>query len=140
MVEKPRYVDVNILVYWLGRHPKFGEIAHKWIKRIESAPRGEFVTSSLTIYETLVIMTGLMGKNLKNKGFVDEVVSAITHIKGLVIEPIKIEDFNEALVLMDACNIDYEDSLHLAVAKRLQVEEIVSNDKDFDATPIRRKI
>ena len=138
MVDSSRYVDINIFVYWLGNHPQFGKTALKWIKQVENSPRGEYVTSSLTLYETLVIIAGLAGKNLKDKAFVEEVVNSITHIKGLRIEPLKPEDFTKAADLMKEYNLDYEDSIHLAVAIRTGVQEIVSNDKDFDVTPIRR--
>ncbi len=137
MVDR-RYVDINIFVYWLGNHPKFGETAYKWIKKIENSSRGEYVTSSLTIYETLVIIAGLTGKNLKDKTFTEKVVNSITHIKGLTIEPLKPEDFTKALDLMNDCKLDYEDSIHLAVAVRTGAQEIVSNDKDFDTTLIKR--
>jgi len=140
MVDNTRYVDINIFVYWLGNHPQFGKTAYNWIKKIESSPRGEYVTSSLTLYETLVIIAGLAGKSLKDKAFVEEVVNSITHIKGLRIEPLKPEDFTKAVDLMNEYNLDYEDSIHLAVATRTGVREIVSNDKDFDATPIKRTI
>jgi predicted nucleic acid-binding protein len=137
MVDR-RYVDINIFVYWLGNHPKFGETAYKWIKKIENSSRGEYVTSSLTIYETLVIIAGLTGKNLKDKTFTEKVVNSITHIKGLTIEPLKPEDFTKAVDLMNDCKLDYEDSIHLAVAIRTGAQEIVSNDKDFDTTLIKR--
>jgi predicted nucleic acid-binding protein len=137
MVDR-RYVDINIFVYWLGNHPKFGETAYKWIKKIENSSRGEYVTSSLTIYETLVIIAGLTGKNLKDETFTEKVVNSITHIKGLTIEPLKPEDFTKALDLMNDCKLDYEDSIHLAVAVRTGAQEIVSNDKDFDTTLIKR--
>src|SRR3990170_1774662 len=137
MVDKPRYIDINIFVYWLGNHPKFGETAYNLIKKIENSPRGEYITSSLTLYETLVIIAGLAGKSLKDKAFVEEVVTSITHIKGLRIEPLKPEDFTKAADLMNEYKLDYEDSIHLAVATRTGVREIVSNDKDFDATPIK---
>lgn len=137
MVDR-RYVDINIFVYWLGNHPKFGETAYKWIKEIENSSRGEYVTSSLTIYETLVIIAGLTGKNLKDKTFTEKVVNSITHIRGLTIEPLKPEDFTKAVDLMNDCKLDYEDSIHLAVAIRTGAQEIVSNDKDFDTTLIKR--
>jgi len=140
MVDQPRYVDVNIFIYWLGNHPKFGETAYKWIKKIDQSPRGEYVTSSLTIYETLIIIAGLTGKNLKDKNFVGNVIKSITHIKGLTIEPLKPEDFIKAVHLMNDCKLDYEDSIHLAIATRTGAQEIVSNDKDFDATPLKRTI
>ena len=139
-MDQTRYIDVNVFVYWLGKHPKFGESAHKWINKIENSPRGAYVTSSLTIYETLVVVAGLSGKNLKDKTFVDGVIDPLMHIKGLTIEPLKPEDFIEAKNLMNDCKLDYEDAIHLAVATRIGAQEIVSNDKDFDGTPIKRTL
>jgi len=139
-VETTRYVDVNIFVYWLGKHPKFGEIAYEWIQKIEKSTRKEYVTSSLTIYETLVVMAGLAGKNLKDKTFVEAVTNSLTRMKGLTIEPLKLEDFTGATELMGNYKIDYEDALHLAVATRIGAQEIISNDRDFSTTPIKRAI
>ena len=140
MVEPSRYVDVNIFVYWLGKHPKFGETAYEWIRKIENSTRKEYVTSSLTIYETLVIMAGLAGRNLKDKTFAEEVVNSFTRMKGLAIEPLKPEDFTHATDLMNDYKLDYEDALHLAVAMRVDAREIISNDKDFDTAHIKRTI
>jgi len=140
MVDRSSYVDINIFVYWLGKHPKFGETAYKWIKKIENSPRGEYVTSSLTLYETLVIIAGLTGKSLKDKVFTEEIINCMTRIKGLMIEPLKPEDFTRAVDLMKEYNLDYEDAVHLAVAIRTGVQEIISNDKDFDVAPIKRNM
>lgn len=109
-------------------------------QKIETSPRGEYVTSSLTLYEALVIIAGLTGKNLKEKTFTEKVVNSITGIKGLIIEPLKPEDFTQALDLMNVCKLDYEDSIHLAVAIRTGAQEIVTNDKDFETTLIKRAI
>ncbi|MGD0995388.1 MAG: type II toxin-antitoxin system VapC family toxin [Candidatus Bathyarchaeia archaeon] len=138
VAEEKRYIDVNIFVYWLTDDPKFGEIAHQWIKNIEGSPRGEYVTSSLCIYETLVIVAGLTGKNLKDKVFIEEAIKAITGIKGLIIEPLNLEDFVRAVDIMNDYKLDYEDSIHLAVAIRTGAQEIISNDKDFKTVPIKR--
>src|SRR3972149_10393692 len=92
-VETTRYVDVNIFVYWLGKHPKFGESAYRWVQKIENSTRKEYVTSSLTIYEALVIIAGLAGRNLKDHAFVEEVINSLTRMRGLTVEPIKLEDF-----------------------------------------------
>lgn len=137
-METKRYVDVNIFVYWLGKHPKFGETAYKWIQRIENSASKEYVTSSLTIYEVMVIMAGLSGRNLNDKEFVEEVANSLTRIKGLTIEPHKQEDLTSAIDLMSDYKIDYEDALHLAVAARVGAHEIISNNKDFCKTPIKR--
>jgi predicted nucleic acid-binding protein len=140
MVDNPSYVDINIFVYWLGNHPKFGETAHRWIKKIEQSQRGKYVTSSLTLYEALVIVAGLAGKSLRDKAFTEEVITSITNIRGLTIEPLKPEDFTKAVELMEDYKLDYEDSIHLAVAMRTGAPEILSNDEDFDAAPIKRSI
>jgi uncharacterized protein len=139
-VETTRYLDVNIFVYWLGKHPTFGETAYQWIQKIENSTRKEYVTSSLTIFEVVVIMAGLAGKNLKDKAFVEEVTNSLTRMKGLTIEPLKPEDFTGATDLMSNYKIDYEDALHLAVATRIGAQEIVSNDKDFNKTQLKRVI
>ena len=138
MVGVASYVDVNIFVYWLGNHPLFGETAYKWIKKIENAPRGEYATSSLTLYETLIIIAGLTGKSLRDKRLVEEVIDSMTHLKGLLIRPLKPEDLIQAVELMKEYDIDYEDSIHLAAALRKGAKEIVSNDEDFDKTKLKR--
>lgn len=139
MVDKARsYIDVNVFVYWLGNHPKYTAQAEKWIKKVEDSKRGEYVTSSLTLYEALVILGGLLGKSLKDKDFVNQVVKPITSIKALTIEPLKSDDFKKAAGLMTECGLDFEDCLHLAVASRIGAQSIISNDKDFDNTQIKR--
>ena len=140
MVDSPRYVDINIFVYWLGKHPTLGKVALEWIRRIEVSSRGSYVTSSLTLYETLVIMSGLVGRSLRDKTLIEGVVNPIMNLKGLVIEPLRPEDYTQALDLMEEYGLDYEDSLHLSVAKRKGAKEIISNDKDFDKTLLKRTI
>jgi len=140
MVEQPLYVDVNVFVYWLGNHPQFGNMAYRWIKQMENSSFGEYVTSSLTIYETLVIIAGLSGKTLGDKIFTQEVVNALTHINGLKIEPLGHKDFLDAIQNMKDYKLDYEDSIHFSVATRLNAKNIISNDSDFDSTPIKRLI
>lgn len=39
---------------------------------------------------------------------------------------------------MKKYDLDYEDSLHFAAALKTSVKEIVSNDEDFDKTPLKR--
>ena len=138
MVEGPTYVDVNVFIYWLGRHPIQGEKALSWIKKIEAATARQYVTSTLTVYETLVILAGLTGRTLKDAKFVSQVVNAFTVLKGLSLEPLKKHDLLDALNMMKKYSIDYEDALHLAVATRTRAKNIVSNDKDWDKTPIKR--
>jgi predicted nucleic acid-binding protein len=138
MVDPESYVDINIFTYWLGNHPTFGKPSYKWVKKIEGAPRGKYVTSSLTLYQTLVTIAGLTGRNLKDKPLVEQIVNSITSLPGLVITPLTTEDIAKAVSLMKEYDLDYEDALHLTTALRNNVKEIISNDQDFDKTPLRR--
>jgi len=139
MVDPESYIDTNIFIYWLGNHPTFGEKAHQWIKKVEEAPRGKYATSSLTIYQTLVIIAGLTGKNLKDQKLAEEITHSITGLPGLNIIPITQKDMTQAAGLMKEYELDYEDALHLAAALKSKAKEIISNDQDFDKTPLKRR-
>lgn len=117
MVEK-KYVDVNIFVYWLAKHPEYGEKAREWIRRIEHSRRGEYITSALTLYELAVILSGLTGKNLREERLVKTIIDAVTKLPSLEVVALKWEDHVRALELMQKHSLDYEDSLHLATALR----------------------
>jgi len=137
-VAPARYVDVNIFVYWLGGHPDYGDRALKWIERMESSPRGEYITSVLTLYEVLVVLGGLANRDLEDLGFVEEILEALMGIKGLVIAPFTMDEVEEAEKMMREYGLDFEDALHLATALKYNVREIISNDRDFDGLPINR--
>jgi len=139
MVDPEIYIDTNIFIYWLGNHPTFGEKAHQWIKRVEESPHGKYATSSLTIYQTLVIIAGLTGKNLRDRKLAEEVTHSITGLPGLTIIPLTQEDMTRATSLMREYELDYEDAIHLAAALKSKVKEIISNDQDFDRTPLKRR-
>ncbi|MEM3731857.1 MAG: type II toxin-antitoxin system VapC family toxin [Candidatus Bathyarchaeia archaeon] len=139
MVDPDSYIDINIFVYWLGNHPTFGRTSYDWIKKIEEAPRGKYVTSALTLYQTMVIIAGLTGKNLKDQELIEEVMNSIESLFGLRIIPLTVEDVTQAAKLMKEYNLDYEDAVHLATALRSKAKEIISNDEDFDRTPLKRR-
>jgi len=138
MVGKPKYIDVNVFIYWLGGHPIYGERAHAWIKRIERASPREYVTSILTIYEALIVLAGLTGQTLRNIEFVGGVVEAFNGLRGLALEPLRGEDFKRAVELIDEYGFDYEDALHLSVALRTGSVAVITNDRDWDKAPIPR--
>ena len=138
MAARKIYVDINVFIYWLANHPKFGETAKKWIREIERAPKGSYVTSSLTLYETLVVIAGLTGRSLKDEIFVEEIIKAIMSLPGLKISPLTSEDLEEAVNLMREYELDYEDAIHLATSLRNNIKEVLSNDQDFDRTPLKR--
>ncbi len=137
MVEK-KYVDVNVFVYWLAKHPEYGDIAREWIRRIEHGKHGEYITSALTLYELIVILAGLAGRSLRDRELVKTIIDAVTRLPGLEIIALEREDYTKALELMEKYSLDYEDSLHLVTAIRKKAVKIISNDKDFDKTPLKR--
>ncbi|MEM2614561.1 MAG: type II toxin-antitoxin system VapC family toxin, partial [Nitrososphaerota archaeon] len=126
-------------VYWLGNHPTLGRRSYEWIRKIEGASRGKYVTSALTLYQIMVIIAGLTGKNLKDQELVEEVVNSIEGLSGLRIMPLTMEDITEAAKLMKEYSLDYEDATHLASALRSKAKEIISNHEDFDRTPLKRR-
>ena len=52
---------------------------------------------------------------------------------GLIIEPVRPEDFLVALEIQEQHGLLTNDSLNLAVAKRLGIREIATADKAFDS-------
>lgn len=139
MVDPEAYIDINIFVYWLGGHPTFGRASYEWIKKIEGARRGKYITSALTLYQTMVIIAGLTGKNLKDQELIEKLVNSINSLSGLRIIPLTMEDMTQAAKLMKEYSLDYEDAVHLATALRNKAKEIISNDEDFDKTPLKRR-
>ena len=87
----------------------------------------------------MVIVAGLTGKNLKDQKLAKEITQSITALQGLYIIPLTQKDITEATSLMGEYRLDYEDALHLSAALRSRAKEIVSSDRDFDRTPLKRR-
>ncbi|MEM1553810.1 MAG: type II toxin-antitoxin system VapC family toxin [Thermoproteota archaeon] len=116
----------------------WGKTAYRWIEKIENSPKDSYLTSILTLYQTMVIMAGLTGNTLKNTDLVKNVIDSITGLQGLKVVPLALRDLIEARILMEKYELDYEDAVYLAVALRNKVKEIISNDQDFDRIPLKR--
>ncbi|MFA4647584.1 PIN domain-containing protein [Pyrococcus kukulkanii] len=104
--------DVNVFIYWLTSHPEFGKKAKMWIKRMERG--GEYITSSLTLYEVAVIISGLVNKSLRDREFLEKTLTPLLEIQNLRIEPLLKQDFVNALSIAKKYKLDLEDSLHLS--------------------------
>jgi uncharacterized protein len=131
------YLDVNILIYWIMKHPEFGEKALNWIIQAEDSP-GAYITSALSIYESAFIIAGLHGKTLNDQSLMEEITSSFSDLKGIHFAPLTFEQLTEAPNLMTQYNLDLEDAVHLTVALENNASRIISNDKDFDRVPISR--
>lgn len=118
--------------------PTFGKPAYEWVKKVEEASHGKYVTSALTLYQMMVIVAGLTGKSLKDQELIEEVVNSIECLSGLRIMPLTVEDVSDAAKLMKEYGLDYEDAIHSASGLRCGAKEIISNDEDFDRSPLKR--
>jgi len=95
-----RYIDVNVFVYWLGGHPEYGDRAAEWLRRAKSSKPDSYATSTLTIYEALVILGGLKGMSLRNRDFVEHVLRAFEALGDSVsYESLTFEDFASQSIL-----------------------------------------
>lgn len=125
-----KYVDVNVLVYWLADDPQFGQRATDIVKRIENGEAA--ATSTLTIWLTHVVLSSLAVRYSTQ-----EMLNRLTELAFLKTEPLLQDDFTQATAHMAQYGLDLEDSLHFATALRLGITEIYTFDTDFTRTPLR---
>lgn len=126
-----RYVDVNVVVYWLGDHPEHGEVATRIMERIEGSEKA--VTSSLTLWLVSVVL------KREAESFDERVLmERLAEIRNLKIAPLRMSTYQEAAELMSRYQLDLEDSIHLATALEYGADAIYSNDSDFDRCPLKR--
>ncbi len=125
-----RYVDVNVFVYWLGDDTVFGEEATGIIERIEKGEKA--VTATITPWLVHVVLQG-MGRGYSEK----KMIERLDDVEFLRMEPLTWNDYGSASKCMETYKLDLEDSLHLAIAQRLGILEIYSNDGDFSKTSVK---
>ena len=126
-----KYMDANILIYWLGDDPLYGEKATEIIRRVENGER--VATSTLNIWFTHIVLKRL------GSGYSEEkMLNKIEALKYLRIVQLTIKDVKEAVKLMKKYHLDLEDAIQRATALRVGAKQIYSNDEDFDRTPLKR--
>jgi len=126
-----RYVDVNVIIYWLGDHPDFGETATNIMERIEKEERA--LTSSLTPWLAHVVL-----KREALRYSAGELIESLGSLRNLKILPLTMKKYSSAVDYMGKYGLELEDAIHLASALRGGAKEIYSNDEDFDKTPLKR--
>ncbi len=126
-----RYVDVNVFVYWLGDDPVFGDEATGIIEGIEKGERA--ATSSLTPWLTHVALATVAARNYSE----EKLVEKFLELPFLRVEPLSVGDYEKAVGAMRRYGLDLEDGLHFALAERLKIREVYSNDRDFEKTPLK---
>lgn len=131
-----RFVDSNVFVYHLAADPTHGQKAKNLIEKIEAGQ--ESVTSTLVIAQ---VCSYLKWKRKQNV-----IPLFLSFLKGLTTLQ-KIEthmlDLEEARSIQLQFNLPWsmwDDMVIAAQMKRLNLEEIYSNDSDFDKIPWIKRI
>lgn len=121
-----RFVDANVFIYVLVKSPKKDyEISKKILERIEN---GEEAATSLAIIQEVVDWLEYNNRKKEIRSFLTAINSYLTMNK----LQIKWDNFLPALEDMYEKQIDFVDSLTLQIMKQNKINEIYSNDKDFD--------
>ena len=121
-----RFIDANVFIYILIKSPRESfETSRKILKRIEA---GEEAITSTAVLQEVVDWLEYNRRRLEIKLFLTAVNSYISLRKATT----SWEDMLSALDYMEAEDVDYVDALTLHTMKKNGLDEIYSNDKDFD--------
>ena len=121
-----RFVDANVFIYVLLKSPKKDyEISKRILKRIEN---GEETATSLAVIQEVVDWLEYNNRKKEVRSFLTAVNSYLP-MNNLLITW---ENFLAALNEVDKHNIDFVDALTLQTMLKNKINEIYSNDKDFD--------
>jgi len=131
-----RFVDSNVFVYHLTADPIYGQTAKNLMEKIEAGEKS--ATSTLVIAQ---VCSYLKWKRMQNV-----IPLFLSFLKGLTTLQ-KIEthmlDFEEARSIQSQLNLPWsmwDDMVIAAQMKRLNLNEIYSNDSDFDKIPRMKRI
>jgi predicted nucleic acid-binding protein len=121
-----RFVDANVFIYVLMKSPqKDYETSKRILKRIEN---GEETATSLAIIQEVVDWLEYNNRKKEVRTFLTAINSYLTMNK----LNITWSDLLTALDNTDEHKIDFVDALTLQTMKNNKINEIYSNDKDFD--------
>jgi len=131
-----RFIDANIFVYHMAQDPRYGKLATNILKRIEE---GEQVAAS-----TLVIsqVCGYL-RWKKRSDVISSFLAFLRSLPNLVKVETAFIDFVQAQEYSIKHDIDWSlwDDLIITIQmKRLKIDEIYSNDVDFDTVPGVKRI
>jgi predicted nucleic acid-binding protein len=124
-----RFVDADVFIYVLMKSPKKDyEISRGILMRIED---GEEAATSLAVLQEVVDWLEYNNRKKEVRSFLTAVNSYLTMSKLLV----KWESFFVALDDVEKYGADFVDALTLQTMLKNGIDEIYSNDKDFDRVP-----
>ncbi|RJS84232.1 PIN domain-containing protein [Candidatus Bathyarchaeota archaeon] len=129
-----RFVDSNVFIYVLVKTPKNDyETAKRILQRIEEGE--EAITNTAVIQE---IVDWLEYNN--RRGEVETFLTAINSYIAMEKAEVSWKEMIEAISDMKKYDLDFVDALTLQTMKRNNVNEIYTNDRDFDRVKGIRRI
>jgi len=123
------FIDTNILIYAMERHPEFGEKAGEVLEMVDNGEVSGLV-SSLVLLE--------MCWYLELKGRIDEMKKAIDVVSGSRLRVVEVTgaDVAEAIELRPVYKrVDLNDLVNYRVMLRLGVRDVYTNDSPFKQLP-----
>jgi predicted nucleic acid-binding protein len=121
-----RFVDANVFIYAIVKSPqKDHEISRTILQRIES---GEAAATSLAVIQEVINWLQYNGRKREVGSFLLAINSYLSMSKLST----NWDNFFPSLEDMYGKQIDFVDSLTLQIMKQYKINEIYSNDKDFD--------
>jgi predicted nucleic acid-binding protein len=123
-----RFIDSNVFIYHMASDPIHGPDAEAILRRVEGGE--ETVTSTLTLVQTC---SYLRWKRAADK--IPLFISFLQSLPKLTKDETRLEDFSAAIELSKKLGVSinkWDDFVIAAQMLRLNVNEIYSNDSDFD--------
>ena len=129
-----RFVDSNVFIYVLVKSPKDDYIiAKRILQRIEEGE--EAVTNTAVIQE---IVNWLEYNNRRKE--IEKLLTAINSYITMKKAEVSWSDMIAAIDDMNKYGLDFVDALTLQTMKRNNINEIYTNDRDFDRVKWIRRV
>ena len=125
---KRRFIDSNIFIYVLLKDPRHGKACLRILERMEKGEE-QGITSTLVLSQVIAHLAGRK-KVEAIKLFIDYIRET-----GIIVIETTFLDFVEAVTEMSKLNLGYriwDDLIISCQMKRNEVQEIYTNDKDFE--------
>lgn len=126
-----RFVDSNVFVYHLAADPTYGQTAKNLMEKIETGEKS--ATSTLVIAQVCGYL-----KWKRRQNVIPLFLSFLKRLTSLQKNETHMLDFEEARGIQLQFNLPWsmwDDTVIAAQMKRLNINEIYSNDSDFDKIP-----
>ena len=143
------FLDTNILLYAVTDHPRFGQWCNTLLDRIHRGDVAGYVSAVVLnefIHKLIIgevaqktgLKPGQVIQYLKRKPEALEELEAYAIVDevdtryDLIILEVTADIFRMARRLMQAYRLMSNDALHLAVMQKSNLQNLVTNDSDFD--------